>query len=353
MSVIQAYCISLLGELRSNSSFDRESKSFYELLVIAEDFALIPLSSSLQVNITILDRNDNSPYFLLNSYNRVLEAKPIGTIVDSNLTITDNDIGVNADILYSIVSISPSSHFDIDSSTGNLSTNSVLNITAISMYNICILAENTELPNFNATFCFNIQVLDGNFYSPVFSQSQYNVTVLESSTNGTLVLNVFATDTDFSDDNNLIYYSINSTFPIEYINKFYIDILNGNISLIGELDREEIAQIVITVSATDQPLFDLNKTVSVDVTVYIEDVNEFIPYFLMQNVSIILSEGIQIGTLVYELNAVDRDAVYPNNGIIYYLVNSTYSHYFNVNETTGMVSSTVFYNSNSLLCKNV
>ena len=229
--------------------------------------------------------------------------------------------------------------FYIESTTGHLYTNSVLNITAIAVYNICILTENTEFPNFNATFCVEIQVLDGNFNSPVFSQSQYNTIVLESSTLDTVLLNVIATDRDFSDNNNLIYYSINTTYPTEYNNTFSIDRLNGNINLIGELDREEIAQIIITIFAIDQPLFDLDRTTSVDVLFYIEDVNEFIPYFSMPNDSIVLSEGIQIGTLVYKLNAVDGDADFPNNEIIYYLVNSTYSHYFTVNNATGEVSS--------------
>ena len=335
--------ISLVGELFSNFTFDRESKSFYQLSITAEDFAQIPLASSLLVNITILDRNDNPPSFSQNYFSRVIEAKPIGTRVDSNLTVLDNDIGANAYISYSIVSISPSYHFSINQSTGYLHTDSILNITEIPSYNICILAENTEFPYFNATFCENIQVLDGNFFSPIFSQSQYNTTVLESYTVGTAILNVFATDGDFSNSNNVIYYFINSTYPTEYTNRFSINILNGNISLTEELDREEIAQIVITVFAIDQPRFDSDRTTSVQVIIYIGDVNEFYPYFSMQNSSIIISEGIQIGTLVYELNAVDGDAESPNNEIRYYITNSTYSHYFIVNETNGEVSWIICY----------
>ena len=333
----------LLGELFSNFTFDRESESFYQLSIVAEDFALIPLASYLLVNITILDRNDNPPYLLSNYFIRILESQPIGTIVDSNFTILDDDIGMNAEISYSIVSISPSMDFYIESNTGHLYTNSVLNITAIAVYNICILTENTEYPNFNVTFCVDIQVLDGNFNSPIFSQSHYNTTLLESTPVGTVLLNVSATDGDFSDNNNLIYYTINTTYPDDYNNTFSIDLINGNISLTEELDREEIAQIIVTIFATDQPLFDLSRTASVDVLFYIGDVNEFIPYFSMQNDSIVLSEGVEVGSRVYELHAVDGDAEYPNNEIIYFLVNSTYSHYFTVDNATGEVS---------VFCKN-
>ena len=327
-----------LGKLYSNSVFDRELKDFYQISVIAEDFAVIALASYLLVNITILDQNDNSPFVLPDYYNRILEAKPIGTIVDSNITVLDNDIDLQAQLTYLIVNISPEDHFTIDTNTGSLYTSIVLDITLISSYNICILSQDSTFPYFNITYCVDIQVLDGNFYPPVFSQISYNTTVLESSLLGFVLVNLVASDEDFSDNNNLIFYYINSTFPAEFNSTFYIDILNGSVSLIGGLDREYIREIIITVFAIDQPRFDESRTTTTNITVYIGDVNEFTPYFLNTNPNITVSEDNEIDGLIYTLYAADGDADAPNNDIIFLLDNSTNSFYFNVDAVTGNVS---------------
>lgn len=330
-----------LGELFSNSVFDREFRDFYQISVIAEDFAVTPLTSYLLVNITILDQNDNSPFVLPNSYSRILEAKPVGTVIDSNLTVLDNDIDLNAKLTYLLVSISPEDHFTINSDTGSLYTSVVLDITVISSYNICVLAEDSTFPNFNITYCVDVQVLDGNFYAPVFSQIEYNTTVLESSLVGLVLIRLVATDQDFSDDNDLIFYHINSTFPAEFNSTFSIDILNGSVSLIGRLDREYIREIILTVYAIDQPRFDQSRTTITNVTIYIEDVNEFIPHFLNTDSNITISEDNVIDGLIYTLYAADGDADAPNNVIRYLLDNSTYSYYFNVDAITGKVSLSV------------
>ena len=318
--------------------FDRELKDFYQISVIAEDFAVIPLTSYLLVNITILDQNDNSPYVLPNSYSRILEAKSIGTIVDSNLTVLDNDIDMHATLNYRIVSITPEDHFTIGTNTGYLYTSIILDITVISSYNICIVAQDSTSPYYNITYCVDVQVLDGNFNAPVFSQIDYNTTVLESSLVEFVLISIGATDQDFSDDNNLIFYYINSTFPVEFNSTFSIDILNGNISLIGGLDREYIREIIITVYAIDQPRFDQSRTTITNVTVLIQDVNEFIPYFLNITSDITISEDTDIEDLIYTLYAADGDADAPNNDIRFLLYNSTYSYYFSVDAVTGNVS---------------
>ncbi|KAI6659268.1 protocadherin Fat 4-like [Oopsacas minuta] len=328
---------STTGDLYSNYTFDREASDSYQLSIIAIDFAQIPLTSYLLVNITILDQNDNSPFLLPNSFNRILEAKPIATVVDSNLTVLDNDIGLNAQLSYSILSILPENHFTINNNTGLLYTDFVLDITVISSYNICILVQDNTLPYYNLSFCIEIQVLDGNFNPPIFSRTQYNTTLLESSPIGFVLIDLLATDSDFSDDNNLIFYFLNSTFPTEFNSTFSINNLNGSISLIGEIDREYIHEIIIPVIAIDQPLFDLPKSAVTYVTVYLEDVNEFPPYFNTTNASIIISEGVLPNTLIFNLLAADNDADTPNNEIRYSIAPSPYSYCFYVNEITGNV----------------
>ena len=321
----------------SNLTFNREFKPLFQIEVTAKDSAKIPLTSTLIVNISILDTNDNAPYASLGSFNRILEAKPINTIVDSNLTFQDEDIGVNAEIYYYILSSTPKSHFTIEENTGIIFSNLTLNISLIPSYNVCIFARDNAFPFFNVTFCVEIQVLDGNFHSPLFSQSKHDITIPESTRVNTNILNLTATDGDFSDNNNLVHYSIGKTEPDFSINTFSLDILKGELELISIVDRENISRINLTILAIDQPNFDLARTSSVIVSIRIEDINEFPPYFSLDNDSITISEGVGINSLIYTLSAFDLDADYPNNAIRYSLQNTTYSQSFQVDSTTGDV----------------
>jgi hypothetical protein len=59
-----------------------------------------PNTVSLRREIPILDVNDNAPEFHDRPYSfTVAETAPVGTTVFSNITITDKDGGVNADIM--------------------------------------------------------------------------------------------------------------------------------------------------------------------------------------------------------------------------------------------------------------
>jgi hypothetical protein len=61
-----------------------------------------PNTVSLRREIPILDVNDNAPEFHYRPYSfTVAETTPVGTNVFSNITITDRDGGVNADVILS------------------------------------------------------------------------------------------------------------------------------------------------------------------------------------------------------------------------------------------------------------
>jgi len=69
------------------------------------------------VTISLVDVNDNPPEFERTMYSvSVSEATPVGTSV-GRVYATSRDIGVNADISYSIID-SVTSDFDINSKTG-------------------------------------------------------------------------------------------------------------------------------------------------------------------------------------------------------------------------------------------
>ena len=75
------------------------------------------LTSVATVTISLVDVNDNPPVFERTMYSlSVSEATPVGTSV-GRVYATSRDIGINADISYSIVD-SVTSDFDVISKTG-------------------------------------------------------------------------------------------------------------------------------------------------------------------------------------------------------------------------------------------
>jgi hypothetical protein len=84
---------------------------------MAQDKGTTPMQSSiLVVDIEVLDTNDNSPKFTKEIYTRnILESSSIGSFVEEVQAI-DADIGVNAQVVYSLMS--GTDYFKIENETG-------------------------------------------------------------------------------------------------------------------------------------------------------------------------------------------------------------------------------------------
>ena len=96
------------------------------------------------------------------------------------------------------------------------------------------------------------------------------VSVEEDTPRGTVVFQVRATDADYG-NNSIITYSL---LPSEYAEKFSIGASSGNITVIGNLDRENRSQITLRINATDGTF-----TVTSELFVIITDVNDNKPVF--------------------------------------------------------------------------
>ena len=87
------------GEIFTNATFDREERSWYQLTIEAVDNPLnesFQLSTSVNVTITIEDRNDNVPIFNQSSMIFTSWITLHGTDV-IQISAYDSDDGVNAE----------------------------------------------------------------------------------------------------------------------------------------------------------------------------------------------------------------------------------------------------------------
>ena len=97
-----------------------------------------------------------------------------------------------------------------------------------------------------------------------------NVSVEENTPLGTVIFQVRATDADYG-NNSIITYSL---LPGDYPPKFSIDASSGNITVIGNLDRENTSEITLLINASDGTF-----TVNSELLVIITDVNDNKPIF--------------------------------------------------------------------------
>ena len=114
---------------------------------------------------------------------------------------------------------------------------------------------------------FSIVILTVSYFSLNYRN---RVSVEENTQPGTVVFQVRATDADYG-NNSIITYSL---LPSEYAEKFSIGASSGNITVIGNLDRENTSQITLRINATDGTF-----TVTSELFAIITDVNDNKPVF--------------------------------------------------------------------------
>ena len=101
------------GVISALPSLDRETKDTYYLSITAQDGGSPPLTGLCAVRVFISDTNDNKPVFSPTLYSTAIsEATPPGTDVIP-VHAYDVDIGVNAEIEFSIVGGDAKTQFQV------------------------------------------------------------------------------------------------------------------------------------------------------------------------------------------------------------------------------------------------
>lgn len=101
--------------IMDDSVLDRETQDTYSLVVQAKDKGTpTPLSSNQTITIRLSDINDQSPVFSQTIYRVTMsENLPKGASIIS-VTASDQDIGINAQLIYSLETTQDKGYFYID-----------------------------------------------------------------------------------------------------------------------------------------------------------------------------------------------------------------------------------------------
>ncbi|XP_050300468.1 cadherin-related tumor suppressor isoform X2 [Anthonomus grandis grandis] len=296
------------GVLKLTDSLDRETKDVYKLTIRASDGIQ---TTDTVVTVEVNDTNDNPPVFLEQAYSFDIPENAIRGSRVGQIKATDADLGVNAQLTYTVISDWANDVFSLNPQTGVFTLTSKLDYEEVQHYILVVQAQDSGIHPLSSTLTVYCNVLDLNDNTPVFDPMSYSNEIFENVTVGTDIVTVSATDLD-SGENGKITYTITSGDP----NNDFRIFPNGTIISVKPLDRETISLYNLMVTATDQaysPEKRLSSTVQV--TVIIKDVNDMAPEFITPNETTVM-ENIAKNTMVMAIKALDKDE--GRNGYIEY-----------------------------------
>uniref|UniRef100_A0A182U8Z8 Cadherin domain-containing protein n=1 Tax=Anopheles melas TaxID=34690 RepID=A0A182U8Z8_9DIPT len=166
------------GTIRTLASLDLETKPNYWLTVCAQDQAVVPLHSCVQVYIEVQNENDNVP--LTEDavyYPSVPESSPPNVKV-LQLAAEDRDIDPLQQISYRIISGNPEGNFAINSTSGLITTTArKLDRENQPEHILEVLVMDNGEPQLSSTTRVVVQVEDVNDHAPEFDQKMYKVQI--------------------------------------------------------------------------------------------------------------------------------------------------------------------------------
>ncbi|XP_066445313.1 protocadherin gamma-B1-like [Eleutherodactylus coqui] len=170
-----------------------------------------------------------------------------------------------------------------------------------SFYELILTALDGGNPQKSSTATVKIIVQDVNDNLPMFSQDTYHIRLQENAAIGSLVIQLNATDED-EGSNAQITYSF-SHIPDDARQLFTIDSLNGDITVLGNLDYETSDIYEMTVEAKDGGGHVAHCKVSIQVI----DVNDNAPDITITSLLASIPEDSPPGTVIALLNVHDLD----------------------------------------------
>ncbi|KAL5251831.1 hypothetical protein ACHWQZ_G014847 [Mnemiopsis leidyi] len=330
------YAIQVSGPL------DRESRDTWHVWLEARDGGSPSRVAHRNITVRVVDVNDCAPVFEEAMYRcNVSEIAEKGTDI-VKVTATDRDLGVNAEITYSIVSITnlgqnnvelhtPIS-FSINSKTGVISTGSQIDREARETIKLTVQAQDGGNPSLSSRSSVIVDIIDYNDNDPRFAQRHYTTLVSEDAEIGHEVLTVHATDADAGGLAPLTY-SIKEYYSAAR-SVFTIEPETGVIRTSSDLDYEQQKSYNLVVEAHDNG----GRRGVTSVEVLIRDLNDNSPQFLQATYRASLLHTVLPGTLVTRVSAFDVDA--GLNGVVSYSILQG-GEMFTIDPKTGFISTSV------------
>ncbi|XP_046544855.1 protocadherin Fat 4-like [Haliotis rubra] len=298
------------GEIITRLNLDRETNSTWDVVVIATDKSTTsPKSSSVTVQFDITDVNDNVA--ICDPVPTIIVPKPYttGTTLTA-LVCVDDDADVNAELIYTIAA-GDSGVFGVDA-TGSLK----LSATPTSSSYALMIAVTDKGASPLST---QVPVLVFVEVDLSFTNLPASVNKLEDVSAGEPVMKVQAC-CSFS---TLVYEIASGNTG----DRFGIDQYSGQIYVLADLDREDVANYSIGIRVRT---FDSSQSTDSSLDIILNDVNDNDPVFGATFTKIPVVESINVTTGIQMISATDADFG-VNADLTYVIVSGNVDNTFIIN----------------------
>ncbi|KAK1800272.1 hypothetical protein P4O66_000308 [Electrophorus voltai] len=249
---------------------DRELVPQYNITVMATDDGTPPLSSSIIIQISVADINDNPPMFEEQSYAAyVSENNKPGTSVCS-VSARDPDWRQNGTVLYSLMpsevnGVPVPSFLSINADTGVIHAVRSFDYEQFRNFKVQVVARDNGSPPLSSNVTVNVFITDENDNSPQIlypapeGKSLMTEMVPKASLSGSLVSKVIAVDADSGQNAWLSYQIVKSTDP----GLFTIGLHSGEIRALRDITESDSMKQNLVISVKDNGQPPLSATCSV------------------------------------------------------------------------------------------
>ncbi|XP_049898482.1 protocadherin Fat 2 [Epinephelus moara] len=307
---------------------DCEATRVYRFNVLATDHGGdIKLSSSVLVEVTVTDENDNPPKFSDEVYRgSVVENSSPGEVIVS-MTTTDSDVSLeNRLVTCYITDGDPLGQFAIiqeDDGEWGLIVKEALDRETKDRYTLRVTATDGK---YEAPVTVDVHVLDINDNSPLCEQLVYTEAVMENSPSSMFVLKVSASDPDVGANGQISY-----TLHGPDADKFHLDHRTGELFTLAVLDREKEVEYNLVAKATDGG----GRSCQADIRLMVQDMNDNPPHFSSSHYEVTVFDNTTVRTPVAVIYAKDPDT--GINSEVKYSLLAGDSGYFSLDEFSGIL----------------
>ncbi|XP_072252479.1 protocadherin alpha-3-like [Leuresthes tenuis] len=308
------------GILYVNRKIDREEVCSQSSVCVINVKTV--LENPLEVHylrVEVLDINDHSPSFQENETTLEISESVLPGARFQLRASRDQDSGHFSVQQYKL---SPNDHFRLevkdkgdDGKIPILVVQKSLDRETAGSHSLILTALDGGKPPKSGNMNIQINVLDVNDNTPIFSKDVYSVTVNENAPVGTTVVVVNATDLDDGPNGDVIY-SFSKSTNQNILNLFGINSVTGEITVENIIDYEKREKYEIEIQASDRGLAPL--TTEKSVIIKIVDVNDNAPEIEVTSFSNSVPEDSRPGTTVALISVNDLDS--GHNGKVICLI---------------------------------
>ncbi|XP_005886332.1 PREDICTED: protocadherin-16 [Myotis brandtii] len=305
------------GTITTTAILDREIWAETRLVLMATDRGSPALVGSATLTVMVIDTNDNRPTIPQPWELQVSEDALLGSEIAQ---VTGNDVDSGPVLWYVLSSSGPQDPFSVGRYGGRVSLTGPLDFEQCDRYHLQLLAhDGPHEGRANLT----VLVEDVNDNAPVFSQSLYQVTLLEHTPPGSAILSVSATDRD-SGANGHISYHLAS--PAE---GFSVDPNNGTLFTTAgtvALGHEGLGVVDVVLEARDHGM--PGRAARATVHVQLQDQNDHAPSFTLPHYRVAVTEDLPPGSTLLTLEATDADGSRTHATVDYSIVSGNRGRVF-------------------------